>query len=98
MFEINAHYGYVFIIIIMNLEKNNIQKILYSIYYLSGINRNHIIKLIILSYSGSILINMYRNIEKIKNIFNKNTNNIIRINKINNIEEELRNAMENDIN
>jgi len=98
LFEINAHYGYVFILIIMNLEKNNIQKILYSIYYLSGINRNHIIKLIILSYSGSILINMYRNIEKIKNIFNKNTNNIIRINKINNIEEELRNAMENDIN
>ena len=85
----------------MNLEKNNIQKILYSIYYLSGINRNHILKLIILSYSGSILINMYRNIEKIKNIFNKNTNNIIKINNnkkdnIYNIEEELRNAMEND--
>jgi len=98
LFELNIHYGYVFIVIIMNLEKHNIQKLIYSIYYLSAINRNHIIKLIILSYTGSIIININKNFEKIQKILNKqnNINHIKYIKNIPNIEEELKNAMEND--
>jgi len=111
LFELNVHYGYVFIVIIMNMEKHNIQKLIYSIYYLSGINKNHIVKLIILSYIGSIIININKNSEKIKNILNKQNNiiiieniknilnkqnNIPKIKNIPNIEEELKNAMEND--
>lgn len=95
LFELNVHYGYVFIVIIMNMERHNIQKLLYSIYYLSGINKNHVIKLIILSYIGSIIININKNSEKIKKLLNKQ-NIIPNIKNIPNIEEELKNAMEND--
>ena len=102
LFFNNINYGYAFTLFITNCEKCIYTKILYGCIYISIFNKKDIIKLCILSYIGTILINLIKNMDKLK--FN-NTNNIksikipiIRNNNIENmkeIEEQIKNAMEN---
>jgi hypothetical protein len=78
LFIYNLHYGYLLILFITHTEKCIYTKLLYGIIYISICNQNRLYKLLILAYTGTLLINLIKKYNLIKQI----TNNIT-VSKIN---------------
>jgi hypothetical protein len=117
LFIYNLHYAYSFILFITNTEKCKYTQILYGIMYISIQNSNKFYKLIILAYIGSLIINLIKKYDIIKQITTNILNNDINAytipettsneldyklySELNsethmyNIEDEIKNAMEN---
>ena len=96
LFIYNLHYGYSLILFITNTEKCIYTKLLYGIMYISICNQNRLYKLLILAYTGTLLINLIKRYNLIKQITNNitiskiNTNNKIEYNTEFEIQHELK--------
>ena len=94
LFMYNISYGYAFILFITNSEKCVYIKLLYICLYISIFNKKNIIQLFLLSYICTILINLIKNIDDIKNIKKNNISNIMLHNNIN---KKINNIINDDI-
>jgi hypothetical protein len=72
LFTHNLHYGYSLILFITNTEKCIYTKLLYGIIYISICNQNKLYKLLILTYIGTLIINLIKKYSLIKQITNNN--------------------------
>lgn len=75
LFKYNIHYGYMFLILIMNFDKNIYNKILFVLFYVSILNKNNDIKLFILGYICSLFINWIKYYDLFYDLIKINNNN-----------------------
>jgi len=87
-----------FLILIMNFDKNIYNKILFVLFYVSILNKNNDLKLFILGYISSLFINWIKYYDLFYELIKINNNNIdINIDKQKLIEHELKDALQETI-